>query len=139
MSARAIREALTVHECIVRGLMPQVDEADIPDLVAFLRSRGIRVTRHAVSPRGLRRVQRIVLGKVRNIARAEEEILGKPVLVSVDRYVVDGNHRVAAAIIRRVTVPILLFNRPFAEVVEDIFAFPRTYAYGDGRFHPVRN
>lgn len=119
--------------------MPQVDEADIPALVMFLRGRGIRVTYHAVAPNGLRMVQRVVFGKVRAIVRAERELLNKPVLVAVDRIVLDGNHRVAAARIRRVAVPIILVNRRFAEVVEDIFAFPKTYAYGDGQFHPIKN
>lgn len=126
-------------ECIARAAMPQVDEADLEGLLAFLSARGVRHVRLTVSASSLRSRQRIVRGKVRNIVRAAEAILHKPILVAFDRVVVDGNHRYAAARIKRVEVPIILFDRPFADLLADIFAFPKTYVLHEGNTYPIRN
>lgn len=126
-------------ECICRARMPQVDEADIPALLDYLTSKGVGHTPLVVEASSLRSVQHSVRWKVRAIARADVALLNKPCLVSLDGVVVDGNHRAAAARILRVLIPIILLHRQFAPVVEEIFTFPKTYAYGDGAFHPIRN
>lgn len=132
-------EAITPTECIARGLMPQVDEPDIPALLDFLIKRGVDHVAMYVEARQLVAHQRIVPSKVRGILRANASLLDKPVLVSSDMAIVDGNHRVAVARVRKLAIPAVILARPFKEAVEIIFEFPRTYAYGDGAFHPVRN
>jgi hypothetical protein len=135
-----VREALTTGECIARGYMPQVDAADIPALLDFLQSRGVSYEVTRVYAPTLRARQRVIVSKVRGIVRSTEpELFNKPVLVGADLIVLDGNHRAAAARIKRTLIAAVIFDRSFRAMVELIFEFPRTYAYGDGKFHPIRN
>lgn len=129
--------ALTVDQCIARGYMPQVDEADIPELLDFLAKRYVFARRLTVHPRPLRMYQRVVFGKVRALVRTPPT--DKPALVSLDRVVIDGNHRIAAARVRHTQTSVIVLGRAFADVIEDIFAFPKTYALGDGTVHPIRH
>ncbi len=139
LSLEDIERTLDLSECILRASMPQVDEADIPALIDFLAGRGVDHQRIEVDPRTLRGFQRVVPSKVKGIIRTNLGLLKKPALVSADRGIVDGNHRIAAAKIIRQPVPILSFNREFARLIEDVYAFPKTYEYGDGNAHPVTN
>lgn len=124
--------------CIPRAEMPQVDEADIGGLIAFLSARGVASVMLTVTPTSLVSRQHIVPGKVRSILRAEAALLAKPLLVAFDRVVVDGNHRYAAARIRGVGIPVVLFNRAFADLLGEVFAYPKTYTYGASP-QPIRN
>jgi hypothetical protein len=74
---------------VPRPAMPQVDEKDLPRLVADAMT-GPRVDFDVVPVRGLRAHQRINHG----IAQAmDPKVKLKPVIVSSDGYIVDGNHR----------------------------------------------
>lgn len=136
--AQMLAHALTSGECIARGYMPQIDESDLPALLAFLGDRGVRHRRENVDPTHLTMHQRIVPSKVRGIAR-RTEVLDKPCLIASDYTVLDGNHRAAAARVMRRALPVIIFDEKFAEMLVHLFAFPATYAYGDGSAHPVRN
>jgi len=135
-----VAEALTQGECVARGVMPQVDEVDLPELLAFLESHGIKHVHRIVDSEVLKGQQKIVPSKVKAIVRGDMSWLkDKPSLVSHDWLIVDGNHRVAALRIKKMPAPILLFNMVFSELLPIIFTFPKAYAYGDGKYHPVRN
>ena len=135
-----VAEALTVGECIARRVMPQVDDEHLPELLEFLGTLGISYVSRHIDPRQLKGQQKIVTEKVKGIIRTNREMLQKkPSLVSHDRLIVDGNHRVGALRILKEPAPIYLFSEVFSVLLPAVFKFPRTYAYGDGKFHPVRN
>jgi len=121
---------------IPRDVMPQVDEADYPELLDFLASRGVRVERLEFDPWKMHVHQRISFDRSINMP---DEVLRKPVLASREPYVVDGNHRWLGHVIRNTLVPTIKIDLPFDNAIETVKAFPKTYAYGDGNFHPVRN
>jgi hypothetical protein len=121
---------------IPRPVMPQVDEADQADLIAFIRERGIEVTEETVPPEDLHFHQRVDMKKVHAMA---QDVLDKPLLVSLDMYVLDGNHRAAGH--KQVGTPAncIVIGAKFEDAMAVIYAFPKTYEYGDGNFHPVVN
>jgi hypothetical protein len=123
--------------CIDRAVMPQVDGADIPDLLSFLGARGIDHTLEVIDPATLRAHQHVVIGKVRSLVRAAYDICDKPCLVSADDYVVDGNHRMAAARVANSKLAVYRFSCDFDRLLPEIFAFPKTYSYGDGNDHSI--
>jgi hypothetical protein len=125
-------------QCIERATMPQIDESAYPALLAFLHGRGIASASRMFGPRELVFHQRIIPRKVHGVAR-HPELLAKPILVAADLAILDGNHRAAAGRVLRRDVAGLLFSLPFADMLPHLFAFPETYEYGDGAFHPIRN
>jgi hypothetical protein len=125
-------------ECIARAAMPQIDERDELELLAFLAKRGVTFDYRAFAPTELRFNQRIIPAKVHGVAR-HPELLDKPILVAADLAILDGNHRAAAARVLRRDLHGFWFGLPFIDMLGHLYAFPKTYEYGDGAFHPVRN
>jgi hypothetical protein len=119
--------------------MPQIDEADIPELLTFLSARGVAHERLNISASDIRLRQGIVPRKVRSIIRTNLDLLSKPCLVSADKVILDGNHRAAAARVARRQLGAIVFDQAFDPMLVHLYAFPKTYAYGDGGYHPVRN
>ena len=75
---------------IPRALMPQVDGKFLPQLVATLYQDNHNPTFEVVDPDTLHAHQRCNAARARSMPL---EVALKPVLVSHDNYVVDGNHR----------------------------------------------
>lgn len=118
---------------VPRELMPQIDGEDLPLFVTFAGDRGVLTSFDTVDPRQLRAHQRIDPHRVHTVD------LTKPALVSDDRFVLDGNHRWHAHLERGSRMPIIRLGLTFEPAIELMFQFPRTYAYGDGAFHPVKD
>lgn len=128
---------LTATECLVRGIMPQVDNEDIPALLGFLRENGVSVTSGCLAPRELRGRQKVIRSKVHAMPLEATE---KPVLVSSDHLVIDGNHRWMKSVVSRLEcMKVFQIGLPFTEALKAIFKFPKTYAYADGRYHPIKD
>lgn len=128
---------MKAKECIARGIMPQVDESDLPELIRFLKGRGVKVETTCLNPRIVRGKQKVDRTKVRAMPAA---LLSKPILVSSDLLVIDGNHRWMAGVWRKAAAMNAYFvSLPFKEALEAIFEFPKTYYYADGTFHPITN
>lgn len=121
---------------VPRAVMPQVDETDLGELLAFIRERGIAVIETMISPELLRFHQQVDMKKVHAM---DADVLAKPLLVSLDDYVLDGNHRAAGHKIQGTSAVCLQIMAEFEDAMAVIYAFPKTYEYGDGKFHPVRN
>lgn len=134
-----IDATIKAGECVDRAIMPQVDEKDIPELLVHLASLGIHAYQRAVDPHTLKGYQRIVPAKVKGIARNNRVLLSKPILMSSDGIIIDGNHRAAAARVVGCHVEALILAAPFAEVFSHVCSFPKTYEYGNGNFHPITN
>lgn len=75
---------------IPRDRMPQIDEAYYPRLIAEATSKGPGVIFDTVDPRTLRAHQRVDHAKAKSMP---ERTRIKPIIVSSDGYVIDGNHR----------------------------------------------
>lgn len=114
--------------------MPQVDEADLGDLINWMNQRGVDVTIKQVPPRSVRGHQKVVRDKVRHIPACA---LAKPVLISKDNLILDGNHRWMAHVTRHHTTMLTaVVDRPFDEALALLKEFPGAYEYGDGNYHP---
>lgn len=74
---------------VPRELMPQVDEIYYPRFIvdAF---KGPGVTFGTIDPRGLRAHQHVYHARAKAMS---EQVRIKPLIVSDDDYIIDGNHR----------------------------------------------
>lgn len=115
--------------------MPQIDERDLGELIHWLDERGVPALPGTISPKLLHGHQAVDMTKA---IAMPDEVLEKRVLIATDLYILDGNHRWAGHYQRHdPEMPIITIEQPFDEAVELLFNFPKTYAYGDGKFHPV--
>lgn len=121
---------------VPRERMPQVDAADLPALFAFVERRGVAVSRCTASPRLFHARQRIDMERVVDM---DDALLAKPVLTSRDYYILDGNHRWMAHVLSRTKMSVMKIDLAFDDALDLLFAFPKTYSYGDGDYHPVTN
>jgi len=119
---------------IPRPEMPQVDEKDYPALFEFVKSQSIPLLTERFQPNQLRAHQRVSWDKVVSM---DEVTFRKPVLVSQDRFVLDGNHRWTAHVHRNVPLSAYVLGLEFEAAIGLLFKFPKTYSYGDGKQHAV--
>lgn len=75
---------------VPREMMPQVDEVFYPRLIAEATTKGPGVVFDTVNPVTLRAHQRVNHDRAKDMS---ERVRIKPLIVSNDDYVVDGNHR----------------------------------------------
>ena len=120
--------------CIHRDYMPQIDIADLEILLDFAKQCGCSVTFEY----GLAYLFKPIQCMPRFSAPVERATLRKPILVSADNYILDGHHRWATW--RRLGRPLPLYRLGYekSHALGLLFAFPKTYAYGDGAFHPCK-
>ena len=118
---------------IPRPVMPQLDEADYPGFLAFCSASLVSVTRRTFDPSEVRPHQRIDHDKARHMDAAG---LAKPIMVSVEPFILDGHHRWWEHNALHTPVDSYVLGLPFAEAVAFMFSFPKVYAYGDGQPHP---
>lgn len=109
---------------IPRPVMPQIDEADYPDLFAFADAEGVSIVTGEDDPRLFRAHQHVDRIRVESLT---EDLLRKPALVSVDRFVLDGNHRWAGHVAKATPMPYHELLLPFDLSMKFLFAFPKTY------------
>lgn len=112
---------------VPRPVMPQVDEADYPALLDFLTGRGIKWERVTIPASDLRFHQR-VNGPVADMPEAIED---KDLLISLDLYVLDGNHREKKHLEDETPAPCIMLHVEFPAAIEALFAFPKTYTPGE--------
>lgn len=114
---------------IPRQLMPQVDEEDLVALLAFLTKRKTHISIRQVDPDDLLFHQHVFEDRVPAIDSAD---MNKPLLVSAEGYVLDGNHR-ATAHKRYGTRPVVFrLATDFTDSMKLLFSFPKTYTYSAG-------
>jgi len=122
---------------VPREIMPQVDEEDTPELISFARAEGVRVTEGKIDPEWVKPHQRIAMDKVHAMP---DSLLLKPCLISVEPNILDGNHRwMKHHLTHSKEMPFVRFHLEFGKAIDLIFRFPKSYAYGDGNYHPEKN
>jgi uncharacterized ParB-like nuclease family protein len=111
---------------VPRPLMPQIDESDYPALFAFLQGKGIAVETVTLETATLKQHQRV---DSFNPAAMPVDVLAKPVLISADYFVLDGNHRYVAHLhLGLETINcIRLDGLSFEDAIAALFSFPNTY------------
>jgi hypothetical protein len=117
---------------VPRSVMPQIDEADLPALCEWASSRGVGVATVTLTADQLHFHQRVNLHRVATMPQA---IYDKPLLISRDGYVLDGNHRAVAHKQRGEPARCIQLDASFLCAMRLLFSFPRTYTYGDGLAH----
>ncbi len=110
---------------VPRPVMPQVDEVDYGHLLSYLRGEGVEVGEETVDPRTLRAHQRVDHARVRAMTPGQ---LRKPILVSLDSFILDGNHRWFGHIHPHLQpISCERVGLPFLEAIAALFSFPGTY------------
>ncbi len=119
---------------VPRRLMPQVDEQDMTALFEWLAWKGISVAEVTVHPDQLQFRQKVDFNKVNSMP---DFVYRKPVLISNDDTVLDGNHRSWAHKLKGDPEQCYQVNLPFAEAIGALFSFRGTYALNKPQ--PERN
>src|SRR5690348_16963220 len=113
---------------VPRRDMPQIDKRDMPALLGFLQTIGVKVTRVTADPASLTFRQHVNAKLVASVSGVASEY-GRPILTSSDGSILDGDHRAMAHLRRSEPVQCLQLGLPFAKAVRALFRFPRTYDY----------
>lgn len=109
---------------ITRSKMPQIDDGDIPTLIAFLGSKGVALSAGSMD------AHLIVSHQGVDPKRAEaipDKWMKTPILLSKECAVIDGNHRWYRHLLDGTQVPFIRFEENFDVCLQHIFAFPKTY------------
>lgn len=78
---------------IARHLMPQIQSNDVQAFIDKLKSEGIKVTQSKIGVNTIKAVQG-EFNKEKILAMMQKDLSkSKPVIVSQDGFIVDGNHR----------------------------------------------
>lgn len=121
---------------IPRPVMPQVDWDDITALCEFAVSRSCEVKDGIADPNEVKFHQHVDMDKIVNMPL---DLLEKPILISQDMFVLDGNHRAEKHKLLGTAIPYIMLRKPFEDALALLYAFPGTYEFGDGNEHPMRD
>lgn len=114
---------------VPRPVMPQVDACDLTALCEFVTFRGCKIEDGKAEPDDLHFHQRVDFDRCKKM---KKDTLKKPVLLSLDKYVLDGNHRTMRHKLDGTKVPYIMLCKPFEEAIALLMAFPGTYEYANG-------
>lgn len=110
---------------VPRNRMPQIDGDEYPGMLVFLGSTGIAFSAGYIDPETCHSHQLV------DVARANGmplKFLERPVLLSKDLCVLDGNHRWYRHLIGKISdMPFIRIELPFFQAVEALETFPKTY------------
>lgn len=110
---------------VPRAFMPQVDEQYTVRMLADAINGGIAAWMKVVDPRTLRAHQRIDHARA---AAMTDEVRAKPIIVSSDGYVVDGNHRWWAHVKAGSTaIATFTLQKPFQDAINWLNTLPYVY------------
>ena len=118
---------------IPRQNMPQVDEKDLPRLVADSFSLH-GCTFEVVAPTELHAHQRVSHARALSMP---QQVMAKPIVISRDNYVLDGNHRWFAHKEHKLPLLAIRIDLPFDEALDWLLDLP--YSYKLTHTTPIRN
>lgn len=109
---------------IARSVMPQIDDADIPTLLAYLGSLDVKFSAGRIDPKCVRSHQAID----KNMALSmPKKYLKTPSLISREPIVIDGNHRWYNHLAAGTMMPFIRIEEDFETALALIDTFPKTY------------
>jgi hypothetical protein len=109
--------------------MPQVAEKDYPEYFKYMESKGFTRKQTKVSVQSLKPIQSEfgdagILKSISTLVKLKDS--NKPIIVSKDLYVIDGNHRwLAAKNTGLKQIPAIMFNGNHKEVMNATLKFPK--------------
>lgn len=106
---------------IARKEMPQIRSADLPAFAEWAEARGVNVSNKWIRASVLQFKQAVDAEHARAMPDA---VLEKPIVVSCDMVVLDGNHRAAANAALGNMANVVIVGLPFAGAVDLMFEFP---------------
>jgi hypothetical protein len=109
---------------IPRDEMPQIDAITYPDLFSWLLQRKVRYSVQRLDPNALHFRQHTGSEIVANMS---QEVADKPILVSADGYVLDGNHRATWHKLNGSQAMAIQIELPFVNALLALFVFPKSY------------
>jgi hypothetical protein len=109
---------------VSRADMPQIEDSDIPTLLAYLGTLNIKFTAGVINPLMVRAHQAIDVDKAMAIP---QKWLKTPVLVSQEPIIIDGDHRWYRHCIDKTQMPYIQIEAEWHTCLKYIFAFPQTY------------
>lgn len=117
---------------VPRRFMPQIDEADETALTEWLAWKGVQVEPVTLDPDALHFAQHVDFDRVRSMPA---DCYAKPIWVSSDGWVLDGNHRATAHKLKGQPVDALRIDLPFERAVAALFSFAGAYDYAQHQAH----
>lgn len=118
---------------IPRGLMPQIDWPDYGALFAYLtahQEKPFFAMRPLTELHAHQRINKQIAG------RMSDEEFKRPILVSADSFILDGNHRWLSHVLRGWnTIATVNLELNFDEAIKCLCQFPKAYYYDDGKKH----
>lgn len=110
---------------IPRIKMPQVNPDDIEDLRAWLKAKGTHSWfMKILDPEALTVRQR---DDTFFIGKFHQKSLEDPILISSDRSILDGHHRVSAHILMKTPAPAIQLSKPFFVSLDLLNSYPKVY------------
>jgi hypothetical protein len=109
---------------VLRSKMPQIEKRDYEAYIKHMKDMGITQKKVKVDPKKLKPIQSefAELGVIVSIKKNDD----KPIVISNDNYVIDGNHRWLAAVnTKKPTLNALVFNASKDKVMAATLAFPK--------------
>lgn len=128
-----------IKPIVRRADMPQIEEQWLGDLLVWLGERGLYIKAGRVIPSLLFYHQDVMVIKARHILKLQRGLLAKPVIISADMALLDGNHRAFAHHIEGTLVPYIQFGASFDKLLPVLLGYPHAYRYGDAGDHPVKD
>jgi hypothetical protein len=99
--------------------MPQISSAKQGAFLAWLKGAGVAVGMALVAPSALAATQaEICPEKVARMASAPASVKAKPVIVSVEGWILDGHHHVAHAAATGAMVPVAVVGLEIEKLLE---------------------
>lgn len=124
---------------IPRIEMPQITASDLPDFLSWLKKQGIHWLSSAIPAADLKATQREInsakVAKLIDKADGDPRTLAKtkkPVLTSIDRYILDGHHRWAALynVDPMTLMPCIVLQLPVRLLLPLMQKYPRVFHKG---------
>lgn len=110
---------------VPRTAMPQIDEIYYPDMLVWLGSKGVQFSAGYIDPETCRSHQLVDEARAKSMPL---NFLIKPVLISKDRGVLDGNHRWYRHLVEKITsMPFIRLEIPFFDAIKRLEEYPKTY------------
>jgi hypothetical protein len=103
--------------------MPQVDIDDYPALLTWALWQSISYSDETRDPHTLKAHQRV---NWQRVATMPDEIYKRPILISADGFILDGNHRAAAHRQRGEPVSCIVLGVPFFHALGVLYSFAGT-------------
>lgn len=126
---------------IPRRNMPQIRGEDYKQFEKWARSIGLSLIPKKMEVKKLKLAQsKINIKKVKELLRSGSDKLDKPILVSKDGYVLDGNHRYLASVNTpgREIVNVVVVGAPIRKALSLLREFPRVMYRDDNNIEHMQ-